>query len=219
MRFKSVLIVFVSALIVCMFGYQFIPRFPFGPLKITYEDADLTRNSSPQITALSNEKIYPFQKSKIGDRDIGYAREIERWPSITDCLVSGEQSKVKPDLRKFDWNKFQNQRDVEVCLWRLSHSLGTPESIKDWFLYQRQQLGCPYDRNPEHLLRNISRPQSSEDIEFNGFWPFDNCPMLVPSKGVKNRFFARLRRGYQLRIVFDADNTVMSVEFQYSSIL
>ena len=213
-----------------LIGLQTIPRFPFGPYKI-YSDLSAEKEAAIiPYEYLSSEEVYPFVKSKYGDRQSNYDFEIKKWPNAQSCLIESEISKPEPDLRLLDWNKFKTARDVEVCLWRVFDSLNVPERAAKWLDFQTSYFGC--EPSEPHKVVRISfngtiwrrtepwQESSSGQAILKGNWAFkDGCPIMVPAKGLKGRLMGRMRRGQSVRADFDDKNKIQKIEFIYFSML
>jgi len=90
---------------------------------------------------LSGEETEPFLKLGIRPMDMEpssqikkkYVDAVKRWPDVRSCLVRSERSKETPDLRKINWWWIRTETAIEVCMFRIFTSLGTPEKAKAWF--------------------------------------------------------------------------------------
>lgn len=101
---------------------------------------DAARAESPTITGapipydhLSSEESEPFGnygKPPMRNEEI---RAAKRFTDVRSCLVRAEQSKDRPDLRKINWARMNNKAAIDVCMFRIFASYGTPEKAVLWF--------------------------------------------------------------------------------------
>ena len=89
---------------------------------------------------LSSEATEPFPIAKKRKDDALYYKFFRwKWPDARACLIAGEAAKPEPDLRRINWAKMRWAGDIEVCMWRIFASYGTPERARAWF--EAQGLG------------------------------------------------------------------------------
>ena len=62
-----------------------------------------------------------------------YRRAMSRFPSAADCLTRPSHNQKKPDLRQLDWSKMIDTAAIEVCMFRIFSSYGSPSKAKLWF--------------------------------------------------------------------------------------
>ena len=100
--------------------------------------ADIPEITGPaiQYDHLSSEETEPYLVSGKAPRKRGDIRAAEKWPDVRSCLVRSERNKDTPDLRKINWRKMRMDTDIEVCMFRIFTSLGTPEKAKLWYVEQ-----------------------------------------------------------------------------------
>ena len=82
---------------------------------------------------LSNEESEPYGnygRPPVRREEIKAATQF---PDALSCLVSSEQSKVLPDLRKINWVQINDKSRMDVCMFRIFASYGTPEKAVLWF--------------------------------------------------------------------------------------
>ncbi len=107
---------------------------------------DTTSVELPEFTGpplayerLPDERTDPFLV--YGKRPVKRANQqaARRWPDVRSCLMRSERKAETPDLRKMNWGKMRRKEDIEVCLFRIASSLGSPEAMRDWFVSQGMQ--------------------------------------------------------------------------------
>ena len=67
-----------------------------------------------------------------------YTQAIERFPNTRSCFPSEIQSLNSTntlDVREFDWNAMQTKAGAEVCVFRISVALSSPEKVEAWLRY------------------------------------------------------------------------------------
>lgn len=64
-----------------------------------------------------------------------YKKPIGKHPDTVSCLTKTEQGFQVPNLLQIDWPNLRNQRDIEVCLFRVFGSLGNQDAIRAWLEY------------------------------------------------------------------------------------
>jgi hypothetical protein len=65
--------------------------------------------------------------------DKRYSSALRKFKDVRDCLISSEAKKVMPDLRLINWGEMRSKANIEVCMYRIFASLGSPEKAKLWF--------------------------------------------------------------------------------------
>ena len=68
-----------------------------------------------------------------------YSRAVWRWPDVRSCLVRSERQQETPDLRNFNWRNMRADAHIEVCMYRIFASLGSPKKSKLWLESQGLQ--------------------------------------------------------------------------------
>lgn len=105
-----------------------IPKM-IGPV-IPYDHLS-SEETKPFITRTSGIRPIDFgENSKMEKR---YAPATRKFKNVRDCLIPSEAKKVIPDLRLINWRKMKSKAYIEVCMYRIFASLGTPEKAKLWF--------------------------------------------------------------------------------------
>lgn len=106
---------------------------------------DVPKITGPAIPYdhLSSEETEPFiiRAGGIRPADYGgnskmdkkYTSTVRKFDDVRDCLVSAEAKKTIPDLRFINWGKMRSEANIEVCMYRIFASLGSPEKAKLWF--------------------------------------------------------------------------------------
>jgi len=90
---------------------------------------------------LANQETDPFLFSgKVMDREhprwSQYRSAIRSYADVRDCLVRSEVKKETPNLTLINWKKMRSGKIIEVCLFRVFSSLGSPENAKLWLEVQ-----------------------------------------------------------------------------------
>jgi hypothetical protein len=122
-----------SCIIVLIICIQSIPRFPFGPYTLynNLTDGELLDKITYEV--LTDEKTRPFWN---GSAPKYFQNAISKFPHVRSCMVSSEHRKEIIDIRLIDWNRFSNDDDATVCLWRIFTSLNSQENIEKWLKFQ-----------------------------------------------------------------------------------
>ena len=77
--------------------------------------------------------IRPIEHGKNSKLEKRYAPATRKFKDVRDCLIPSEAKKSIPDLRLINWHKMKSKAYIEVCMYRIFASLGTPEKAKLWF--------------------------------------------------------------------------------------
>ena len=60
---------------------------------------------------------------------------LERFPTTSSCLLPEERGKEVQSLLAFDWQAMSRTHEMEICMFRIFHSLTSHEYIDDWLRY------------------------------------------------------------------------------------
>lgn len=82
---------------------------------------------------LATQETDPFLFTRGSRNRDAETRQVKRFHSVTDCLIASERRAEKPDLRKINWQKMTDYSVLEVCMFRIFASYGSPEKAKLWF--------------------------------------------------------------------------------------
>lgn len=167
----------------------------------------------PEITGpaigydhLSSEASEPFPIAKKRKDNVLYYRFFRwKWPDARACLTAAEAAKAEPDLRRINWAKMRWGGDIEVCMWRIFASYGTPEKAKAWFdaqgleaaLVSYQASGSP------HLL-------------VQGLNPKRYAQFYVPNSGVFS-MFGKIIKAEWFSVRYDLSNTIIAIGYGHDA--
>ncbi len=93
--------------------------------------------SSPPLTRLSDQGVSPYlSMGRLVDeqhpRWEEYREPITQFPSVRACLAPSEQETDTPNVMNVDWDIIHGPYAVQVCLFRIFDTLGSPELVAEW---------------------------------------------------------------------------------------
>lgn len=118
-------------------------------------------------TKLSRQTTRPFENGggivdEVSPQWSRYKDSILRFPSAESCLFPEAATADLWSLVKVDWAKMLNNRDIEVCLFRLIDSIGDPKDIRV-FLTQLGYTGSDFISESERCKsRTLASPLMDE---------------------------------------------------------
>lgn len=131
-----------------------------------------------------------------------YAKSIERFPSVRDCLLKSEQESPRPDLTKFDWGKITGEEEAAVCVFRVASSYTSPDEMKNWLISQGFRARTLADR---------------KNIYVNGSWSIEQYAEKW-GEGVFIKLWTKtVAHGFGLGITFDLDSRLYGVNASFTT--
>ncbi len=91
-----------------------------------------------------------------------YQPALAAFPSTEDCLSPQARTPAGWDLSALAWTRLSDHRDIEVCLFRISATLGSVEGMKAWLRDQGYQVHGP---------QPVARPNEGMSINLAAFLP------------------------------------------------
>lgn len=61
---------------------------------------------------------------------------VRKYPSLASCMSNPEMIAQDLGQAKLRWSEFTSQYEVEVCLFRVLNTIGSPEAIEAWLTRQ-----------------------------------------------------------------------------------
>lgn len=123
---------------------------------------------------LANQETDPFLFSgKVVDGNSNKWRshksDIREFSDVYDCLVSSERGKKEPNLLLIDWDKVGFGHAAEICLFRISRSLGNTRRLKEWLDYQGfKVVGLNRSRSESYKPRYETQPMQTLSAKWSG---------------------------------------------------
>ncbi len=65
---------------------------------------------------------------------------ITRFPDTSSCLMPDERGRDVQNLLNFDWKAMEGLQDIEVCVFRVAHSLDDVQLLRAWMTAQGYQI-------------------------------------------------------------------------------
>lgn len=94
-----------------------------------------------------------------------YRGPIAQFRSVRACLAPSEQETDTPNVMNVDWDIIRGPYSVQVCLFRIFDSLGSPELAAQWM-----------KKNGVRDVKNLDR--SGMGFEFDrlviGYWTYED---------------------------------------------
>ena len=170
----------------------------------------------PEITGqpipynhLSSEKTEPYLdkgEAPVNKADI---RAAKKWPDVRSCLVRSERNKDIPDLRKINWRKMRMDTDIEVCMFRIFASLGTPEKAKLWFEAQGFNLYVA-NLNNQYVKTWVSVQANYKSAKLEG--------SFVPSSGIGSILYGLFSYSENFSGGWDKNGKLISTWHRFTTI-
>ncbi len=121
---------------------------------------------------LSTQDVEPFLfLGRVVDSDHPrwrqYRKAIRKFPDVQSCLAKEEQMKENPNLLKLDWKRVGYGSSAEVCIFRISRSLGTLDRIQSWMSYHDfRVVGYSRYRSENFVPTRVNQPVGN----VAGYW-------------------------------------------------
>jgi len=171
--------------------------------------ADLPEITGPAIpyNHLSSEETEPYMvRGKTPDRKADI-RAAKKWPDARSCLIRSELKQKYPDLRKINWRKMRMDTDIEVCMFRIFNSLGTPELNKHWFMKQGLSPDIVNVHN-EYVQTWVSVQGTRKSPKLGG--------SLVPPKGIRSLVLGSISWSESFSASWDKTGKLISVSHSFT---
>jgi hypothetical protein len=65
---------------------------------------------------------------------------ITRFPDTSSCLLPEERGRDEQNLLNFDWKAMKGLQDIEVCVFRVAHSLDDVQLLRAWLTAQGYRI-------------------------------------------------------------------------------
>ena len=65
---------------------------------------------------------------------------IARFPDTSSCLMQDERTSDVQNLLNFDWKAMESLHDIEVCMFRVAHSLDDVQLLRAWLTAQGYRI-------------------------------------------------------------------------------
>ncbi|WP_170349182.1 MULTISPECIES: hypothetical protein [Ruegeria] len=143
-----------------------------GPEADVWTDCRPTDTCEIEYDHLSNQSAEPFLfLGYVMDSEQArwkqFRKAIRNYPDVQSCLIKEEQKKESPNLLKLDWKRVGYGSGVEVCIFRISRSLGTLDRIQSWMSYHDfRVVGYSRYRSENFVPTRINQPVGN----VAGYW-------------------------------------------------
>ena len=99
-----------------------------------------------------------------------FRKAIRAFPDVQSCLIEEEQVKENPNLLEFDWETVGTGAGAEVCVFRITRSLGDLSRVKTWLKFHGFNVGKYGRYRSEKVpVRRDNQPVAS----MTGYWTTD----------------------------------------------
>lgn len=136
-----------------------------------------------------------------------YAQVIRRYDDVRDCLIKSERNSENPNLSLIDWKRVGTGRGAEVCVFRISSSLGSIDWTMQWLSNQRfNHRGTARVFSESFTPHFDTQPVSNLSAQ----WSIDQYREYKPS-WLHSLFNFDIIYGYTLAVGFDQNNRITGV--------
>ncbi len=85
---------------------------------------------------------------------------IARFPDTSSCLMQDERTSDVQNLLNFDWKAMESLHDIEVCMFRVAHSLDDLPVFRAWLATQGYRIAdglkfCTWEPDPEFADKSV----------------------------------------------------------------
>lgn len=131
-----------------------------------------------------------------------YAKSIERFSSVQDCLLKSEQKSPHPDLTRFDWGRITGEEEAEVCVFRVASSYFSPADMRNWLASQEFRAKTLTDR---------------KNVYVGGSWSVEQYAAKWGENILLKMWTKAVAHGFGVTITYTLDSEIYSVDTSFST--
>lgn len=142
----------------------------------------------------------PYQPQSAREMTMQTRAALTRFPDVQSCLVRDAKAANRDDLLRMDWDRIDNGREAEVCMFRLLSAWGGADEAGTWFEAQGLRAS---DVRPLSAYYGKSTEQADENLRVDAGWSIKDNGPLFPTSGLVRRVLRAVPYGYGVTATFD----------------